>query len=58
MKLFSSQCSSQASDSQVGPSYSQDDNKSDEEEKNDNEKISFYLKLAKAKNLILCSFLL
>ena len=33
MKLFSSQCSSQASDSQVGASYSQDDNKSDEEEK-------------------------
>ena len=57
MKLFSSQCSSQASDSQVGASYSQDDNKSDEEEKNDNEKISFYLKLGKAKNLILCNFL-
>ena len=57
MKLFSSQCSSQASDSQVGPSYSQDDNKSDEEEKSDNEKISFYLKLRKAKNLFLCNFL-
>ena len=49
MKLFSSQCSSQASDSQVGASYSQDDNKSDEEEKNDDEKISFYLKLGKNK---------
>ena len=49
MKLFSSQCSSQASDSQVGASYSQDDNKSDEEEKNDDEKIRFYFKLEKSK---------
>ena len=49
IKLFSSQSSSQASDLQVGASYSQDDNKSDEEEKNDDEKISFYLKLGKNK---------
>ena len=49
MKLFSSQCSSQASDSQVGASYSQDDNKSDEDEKNDDEKIRFYFKLEKSK---------
>ena len=45
MKLFSSQSSSQ-----VGASYLQDDNKSDaEEEKNDDEKIRFYLKLGKNK---------
>ena len=49
MKLFSSQCSSQASDSQAGASYLQDDNKRDKEEKNDDEKISFYLKLEKSK---------
>ena len=49
MKLFSSQCSSQASDSQVGASYPQDDNKRDKEEKNDDEKLNFYLKLEKSK---------
>ena len=50
MKLFSSQSSSQASSSQVGASYLQDDNKSDAEEaKNDDEKIRFYLKLGKNK---------
>ena len=48
MKLFSSQCSSQASNSQVGASYSQGD-KSNEEEKYDDEKINFYLKLGKSK---------
>ena len=50
MKLFSSKRSSQASDSQVGASYSQYGNKNYKEEKNDDEKISFYLKLGKNKN--------
>ena len=50
MKLFSSKRSSQASDSQVGASYSQYGNKNYKEEKNNDEKISFYLKLGKNKN--------
>ena len=49
MKLFSSQSSLQASSSQVGASSLQDDDKSDKEEKNEDEKISFYLKLGKYK---------
>ena len=47
-KLFSSQSSSQPSDSQMGAR--QDENKNDEnEEKDENEQISFYLKLGKNK---------
>ena len=49
MKLFSSQSSLQTSSSQVGASSLQDDDKSDKEEKNEDEKISFYLKLGKYK---------
>ena len=49
MKLFSSQCSSQASDSQVGASYSQDDNKSDEEEKKRQWKNQFLFEIGKSK---------
>ena len=49
MKLFSSQSSFQASRSQVGASSLQDDDKSEKEEKNEHEKISFYLKLGKYK---------
>ena len=49
MKLFSSQSSLQASRSQVVASSLQDDDKSDKEEKNEDEKISFYLKLGKYK---------
>ena len=47
MKLFSSQSSSQASSLQVRASSSQDYNKSDDEQ--DDEKISFYLKLGNNK---------
>ena len=57
MKLFSSQCSSQASDSQVVASYSQGD-KSNEEEKYDDEKIRFYLKLGKSKKSKFTQFLI
>ena len=49
MKLFSSQSSLQASSSQLRASSLQDDDKTDKEEKNEDEKISFYLKLGKYK---------
>ena len=42
MKLFSSQSSLQASSSQVGASSLQDDDKSDKEEKDEDEKISLF----------------
>ena len=48
MKLFSLQSSSQVSDSQM--EASQDENKNDKnKEKDENEQISFYLKLGKNK---------
>ena len=48
MKLFSSQSSWEASDSQT--EAIQDENKNDEnEEKDENEQISFHLKLGKNK---------
>ena len=55
-KFYSLQTSSQAS-SQAQAILSQNDNKSDDQEdKKDDEKISFYLKLGKYKNLNIGNF--